>query len=1391
MAKKYCEYFDIDEKYFPCIDASAINDGAPWKTTYPHETFIKLLTTTETMLCGKMNRSIWIHGAYGTGKSQCAYALQKILEVPEDELRDYWNTYEPLKKNDALLEKYIAHKRNGILSSFRYASGTISSPQKLFFAIQESIQSALSSHHIAYRGENTLKEGVISWLSDETHRNFMDELLRKPEWMSKFEQSNAAEIIRALERTDVSTLMDNIFELAAKEGITAFDITADSLRNWILDIIRQNHIKIVLIWDEFSDYFRQNATSLGEFQKIVSLCQECPFYFIIVTHPLTSLHSSYDSSKTNPWTVVQQRFEKIEISMPNNIAFELIGQAFQVKRAAQSEYEMLCDDLNRCVFDASIEVAKAADIQEKDRDVIRRMLPIHPMAAFVLKNIAESFKSNQRSMFDFIKTPEDSNIKAFQWFVQNTTPESERPYLTVDMLWDFFYERDKEALSPSVRNILDTFARYSHLTKKEQIVLKTVLIMEAVGQHLGGVVEILKPTPQNLSYAFKGETLTHLDDECKSIAHTLCRQGILSVVSKTKDGKQDIYGAAVRAGDTDRLEKETDNLRQKATTDKLVTAGENMDDAVSLSPALKLRFAAAGKNGLPVVTIETFKKTLEQLKKTTQSWKFSAVLALAKDEEEASHFRERIRETLNDPTSRDIYKDIIIVDALSSPLGKEAFENYIQHASLAQHYAHSDIQQSKRSDRNAKDILERDWKKRIHDGQFIVYTSSNPMGERASNVNIVCALLQSIVLNKFKYISDFAKGLSETQLRLTTSPTRIVSFGITETVDGLIKGCEKVLGEAWQKPEYWKDPTLKDNNISVIKNELEGWIAKAFKTSGKISIDDIYDRLEKKFGFSTSNLSAFITGFLLKEYSGSPYSAMDEGGHMESMTPSKLAEMVANYISKKTKKTTYIVSLTDEERSFYTLTSSSFNIPSEICSSLQQAGSSVCNKLRDLGFPVWCLKDVDLTGAYSYIDLYIKLIQSDGKEAHDIATRIGRLSMNDPHAAENLRSLLTPENCRKGMTLFLQSFENGRLISLSEQIGASHLLLSDIKKIFSITYSALWSQETGEDEIRKLITEYDFVKTTNTLLNVSERTKDAALERWQETLSFTHYSWESIKSKHPQLDTIFTMLYRIAKHQEILSEQLKTLNAEISSHFAEFQEMIRNPQRIFRDLYAPYLDGLSESEDESVYKTIREEMFTAAATQSNQIVKRAVAEFQKNQTRTKLFELWHEKSGEKTPKAWSERYQTPILCCIPQQDYAAAKKAFNVINNNISNDSDIEESLTFLKGADFWNNLSSKDYRDQCFKKYILGDYANLLSDIDSVRDKLSQTGISANEYNDNPAIRQQIETMANSEYLSGGSDRVVEFIEHMSNDALKQWLTEVVKKDMRLGLNIITNREK
>ena len=156
---KYDQFFDVDEKYFPCIDDSAIAGGARWETTYPHATFIKLLRATENMLGGSTNRSIWIHGAYGTGKSQCAFALKRILEVPEDELKTYWNSYNVLKKERDLLTKLLGHRDRGIVTVYRYATGGINTPQKFFADIQESVRKALENNNrVTYMGENTLKE---------------------------------------------------------------------------------------------------------------------------------------------------------------------------------------------------------------------------------------------------------------------------------------------------------------------------------------------------------------------------------------------------------------------------------------------------------------------------------------------------------------------------------------------------------------------------------------------------------------------------------------------------------------------------------------------------------------------------------------------------------------------------------------------------------------------------------------------------------------------------------------------------------------------------------------------------------------------------------------------------------------------------------------------------------------------------------------------------------------------------------------------------------------------------------------------------------------------------------------------------------------------------------
>lgn len=1385
---RYCEYFDIDENYFPCIDESAVNSGAPWDNTYPHETFLSLLNSAEKMLSGRTNKSLWIHGAYGTGKSQCVHTLRKILDAPEEEVKAYWNKYEPLKQKPLLLQKFLGHKEQGVVTAYLYATGEIHSPRKLFFAVQESVKKSLELNNVPYKGENSLKESVIAWLEDPAHNSFMNNLLQKQEWVSKFSVSTADEIKNTLKNSaEVSDLMNNLFELSEKEGITVFDLTADTLRNWLVDIIDKNQIKIVLIWDEFSDFFRDNSNSLSEFQKIVTICQLKPFYFVIVTHPITSLVKGYDSrDKSNPLSVVQDRFEKVEITLPDNIAFNLIGAAFSIKPAAKSNWEQMTADLSSRVNSAIKAIAKIANIEET---AIMKMIPVQPMAALFLKNIASAFQSNQRSIFNFIKTKndDDMDVKAFQWFIKNTGPLSDRPLLTVDMLWDFFYEKGKDELSFDIKRILDTFGQYCQmLNEKEKAVLKTVLIMQAINERLAGGLRIINPTDQNLKYAFEGDS-QELENSCLSIANALVSKGIL--IKRPVGNVEEAYAAAVLAGDGAKIDGYKEEIRKNcAATSKLLEEGSDIATALSLSPALKLRYCPDPQNGkLLVVCASSFKRVMDTLKSKDSDWHFRAVLALEKNEEEAQSFRADIKKIISDPA----YKNIVVIDALSTPLGVENFDQYVEYSAMSMYYNGNDKRQSQENAKKAKDILNRDWKNRIHDGIFYVYTHDNQNREKVTGANEVQIIMQTIVLNRFKYIPDFAKGITETQLKLT-QVKQVAKYGITGEVKGLIAGCEKtVLGKVWSRENYWEAKELSNEYIVIIKKSIDKLIVEAFKNCGKISIDEICDFLETNFGFSVCNLSAFITGFLLREYCSEPYRYMDSEGRRDSMTPDKLAEMIGNYIGKANPKTTYIVSLTEEEKAFYELTESAWGITPNTCTAPNQAGSLVASKMRNLSYPVWCLEEVDSKGAIELVKLYIKLVQSNGDEAHNVANEIGKTAISQPCSDELLKSLLTKDNCMKGMRRFLEKFEGGKLLSLAKEIGATDSVLTDIKELFSVQYFALWSDTTGEDEIRKLITEYEVISLTNDLLNVRAHNKEEAFKSWRETLKFVGFSCELIKAKHPELGKFFDRLLQITNNEDILPDAMKSFYDEMTRYNADIRGLFSNTLAVFIELYKPYLEGLSDTDCESIKKSITANMFVVSSTKSNEIVKKAVENHRKKQVKFQLLKLWKDKTdGTKSPRDWSERYRTPILCCIEPSRYSEAKRAFSTLNSSMQSEAEINAALSFLENTDIFTDISNKECRDYYFKKYVLGENAVLLTDLEEVRTNLEKTGISAYDWNDNPIIKDKVNSMALNEYNAGGSDKAIDIIEQMTDAERRQWLIDTVHKDKALGMKIITNKE-
>lgn len=1376
MTNKYREYFDIDEEYFPQVNDSAIAAASPdfWTRTYPHYTFVEMLNNMERVLARQEKRSLWIEGAYGTGKSQCAYALKKILEVPEEELNAYWNRYAPLKQKTDLLEKLIGHKKKGIITAYRYASGMIDSPRDLFLAVQETLKTSLVSANL-YAGENTLKESVIAWIDEPSHKLFFDALLKKPEWSALFSQPSADEVLDSLRKGgEVKTLMDNIFRLADKEGITALNIDADRLIAWLTDIIDRNNVKVVFIWDEFSDYFKNNRESLSEFQKLAELVNLKPFYFIVVTHESGQLFTTADTT----WTKVRDRFIPVQIALPDNIAFNLIGHAFNVKPAAKPEWDILADDLNDRVKNSRSKVMSVAKIDNPQ--VMKDIMPLHPMAALLLKNIASAFKSNQRSMFDFIKSSNTEDVKAFQWFIENTGPFGDHPLLTVDMLWNFFYEKGRDNLTSDIRLILDTFPQQQNLREDEKAVLKAILIIQAIDQRLGGTIDLFKATEQNLSYVFEG--IPDIEGtKSANIAKGLKEKGIL--VLNPIGGGRNAYAAAVLAGDQAKIDNHKRDLRQNSKTAKLVTEG-GLSTVLSLSPALRLRFESEpGTGKITPVTIDDFTRTINILRDKASGWKFHAVIAFAKDDAEAAAFRKILRTAVADKQ----YENIVFIDALSTPLSSEAFEQYVDFSAMAMYYQGSNNTSSRESSDKAKRVLEQDWKNRIYNGQFVVYTYANQDGEKLGNRQGVASVLQTVVTTRFPYVFDFAKNLTESQLKITPAMKQSAKSGISQTTSGVVVGVERhVLPTVWKIDNYWENPTTASLPISKIKVEVDKRIKVEFDRDGQISIDEIYGFLEDTYGFAPCNLSSFIAGFLLKEYGAEPFRYSDSSGGHEPMTPDKLAEMLGNYIGKKPKPT-YIVKMTAEERAFYELTEKAWGIQSNSCSSVGQAAIAVTAKMRGLGLPIWSLEAVDAIG-FDVVQKYIELVQKEGQEAHKMAVSIGKISSSKPLLADNLKALLTGENCQKGMREYLRSFEDGKVMKLVTDIGAENNLIADIRRLFGVKHSCLWDKQTGEDEIRKLLTEYSVVKESNTILNVAAHSLAEADKGWRERLKFIGISCEALRAKYPALATVLDTLLKIYKQDDLLPEQLKAFHKELVQHGAEIREMLDNDRRAFTEIYEPYLEDLSDNDIADVKSKLQTGLFELAKTDCNIKVKEAAEEFRKNQLKSQLFRLWKDKTGTKNPREWSSRYRTPILCCISEAEYEKAKKAFETLNRNWGMDSEIKAALAFLQSTTMFDFIADNEKRNAAFKRDLIGEYSTLLPDLDKVRDTLDLLSIDTYDWRDNPSVKVKVKQLAEAEYNAGGSDKVLLKIDQMDDAQLKQYLKRLIKDSITVGIEILAS---
>lgn len=961
------------------------------------------------------------------------------------------------------------------------------------------------------------------------------------------------------------------------------------------------------------------------------------------------------------------------------------------------------------------------------------------------------------------------------------------------MLWDFFYEKGKDQLAPQTRMILDVFGRSeSHnLQLKGKKVLKTILLLQAINEKVGDTVALFIPNKKNLGMAFEGTDLS--PSNVVSIADSLISEQI--IFERPMGSGQSKYSALVSNTNLEEIAKEKEKIAKDIRTTKLLEEAEFQND-FKLPKYLEVRFYTY------ILNAENIKLHLARIKSEADNSpnKLFAIYTFARTEEENSKIRSEIKKILEEG-----FKRAIFIDYSSNYLNTDLLNSYIENVANFNYQIHKDQSQARTYNNNAKDAIRR-WKKSVKDGQCRVYSYLNIDGSICSS--------DSEIFNHVKiFDKEHFPCALETQINVidnmyqSNALKQGAECGITGEIKGTFKSnndntkLEKQFAGVWNIDNYWIN---KPNELlSKAKIAIEKVIKNGFENGSRISIDDIYSKLcDTPFGFLPCNLTAFVMGFLLKEYANESYNWTDTVTTVP-MSVDKMKEMIDEIIKQNQTPSNkhrpkYIVEMSSEQREFNKATAYAFSIDEIYCTSVEDTRTRVRSQMNSFKFPIWTLKYINLSTANEkdtidkVIDLYVELANNtvSARSETDIAIEIGKLYIENKNLSADLKQLLTKENCTNGMQKYLESYEDGKLIKLAKQIGEAGAYISEISKKFSEASNWVWSKDTVDEKIVETIVEYEIICESNSYITKTLSYADCIKEWIEKTKSFK-IAFQTIKNELLVIDKFLEILYHLKKNGYIYeSEKIIFLKA-LQNQKEEFKNFCDNQVGLFKQTMAFNLDGLSNDDISSIASKFYD-VFALENSEYQRKVDESVKEYKSNMSKYRLKELWFSKTGTESPLEWSRKYSMPILCIIPPIEQSEAIMVFNVLNNHISDKTKIDEAITYLEKFTHYDKLNSDEARNVFFKKHILKNYAYLLENVENVK-QLIKNRLSIIEpyyWLGNIAVEDLLKNIAFQKYNNGGSSKVYQIIDEMSPEELKKYLKNLVKENMTVGIEIMNNKK-
>ncbi|MEA4831020.1 MAG: hypothetical protein VB118_00205 [Oscillospiraceae bacterium] len=510
--KHYADYISIPEGYRANMTREAINETPDtWLDFYPHKRYIEFL---QTLLDGIKTggKSVWLTGNYGTGKSNASLVTQKLFMDEEERVRRW---FEEKKKSmsdrDSLEAAVFACRKEGTLVIYDYNASGVGPNEEFLVRLEKGIIATLKERGMVVPSKGNL-DIVISRLEREG-QHFFDTRDRIQSSLAYLHSGITItdQLIATLKQADSASdaqthLLDDVQTVLHEDNIF-LNMDVNTFRQWITAIRKENHIeRVIYIFDEFSEFVEENIAHLKTFEEVTEAPGINRFYLVPVTHLKLDAFWSETSATAGR---AEERFYTRNLQMPNDTAFRLAHNAIHENpdpKAAdkwKEEKDILWQSVSAVAGQFSNEVVSNQSFYD--------ILPIHPMAAFLLKHLSESARSNQRSIFEYLKGSADG--REFQDFIRSGGPGiPNKQFLTVDYLWKYFIERDDLSINKEIVSIRSEYERIkmrdfqNRSDDDEEIrVLKAVLLFCLLSRLNPDGDEKLRPTVRNVELSFQGD----------------------------------------------------------------------------------------------------------------------------------------------------------------------------------------------------------------------------------------------------------------------------------------------------------------------------------------------------------------------------------------------------------------------------------------------------------------------------------------------------------------------------------------------------------------------------------------------------------------------------------------------------------------------------------------------------------------------------------------------------------------------------------------------------------------------------------------------------------------------------------------------------------------------